>query len=552
MKKITVLLGLLCVGMLILLFIQVVNADTSSSMPQLEPVSEQTTFRLETYIAPGTENIYETFPYRQYLDSANIRSIGAIKNDLQLLDSLTHQPGSNRQTLSHALTEIRGRQMAPQLTGYHPDALLSLIQWAEPFYYYAQLDPVNDLFYQSIYTYWLSFVTDKLAESSRQQSSLRNDFRFQYLVARCNEKKFSTAVKIPSYQKVLENVLYSNYGHLINATWNQSSWLLKAGLLFIGLVFITGMGTIVSFIIKFIKKQNMKYAAIIFLLLAAPALVNAQGKYDPKNVEIKTLVIGSEPYGIIKMPRKGNRVKVKYFASKNYNGTSVADRYRSWSVGKNIVTYSSGTYMNSCIASQAQPVGLCIDQGVIVSENPTPDNLDGLMIVYATGGMAATNLDEGNLSITFGDGTKQIVDIRHNAYDLATFKKWAKEQEATVFQTHLFVYKDKLLVKDGANPTRQERRFLAVCKLDNGDIVHYIINMPTASDIFNGGKKALSYLKDHEEVNEVIFMINLDTGCQDVFTLYNADGQEHTSRHFQGGDRIDLRNASNILVYYYE
>lgn len=296
----------------------------------------------------------------------------------------------------------------------------------------------------------------------------------------------------------------------------------------------------------------MKYVALFLLLLHESGIVQAQGKYDPKKVEIKTLMINSEPYGVIKLLRKDNRVKVKYFASANFNGKPVADRYYNWSSGKNVVTYSSGTYMNNCKASLAQPVGLCIDQGVIVSEHPTPDDLDGLMIVYATGGMAATNLDEGNLNITFGDGSKQTVDIRHNAYDLATFKKWAQEQEATVFQTHLFVYKDKLLVKPGASDKKQERRFLAVCKLDNGDIVHYIINLPTPSNIYDGGSKALSYLKDHEEVQEVIFMINLDTGCQDVFTLYDAIGNEHRSRHFQGDARIDLKNASNILVYYYE
>jgi hypothetical protein len=296
----------------------------------------------------------------------------------------------------------------------------------------------------------------------------------------------------------------------------------------------------------------MKYVALFLPLLFTMGAGQAQGKYDSKSIEITTLAISNEPYGIIKLPRKGNRVKVKYFASKNYNGTPVADRYNNWAVGKNIVTYSSGTYMNNCNASIAQPVGLCIDQGVIVSENPTPDNLDGLMIVYATGGMAATNLDEGNLSITFSDGRRQTVDIRHNAYDLAIFKKWAQEQEATVFQTHLFVYKDKLLVKPEASDTKQCRRFLAVCKLDNGDIVHYVLNLPTPAGIYESGKKAFAYLKDHEDVQEVIFMINLDTGCQDVFTLYDANGKEYKSRHFQGDQRIDLKNASNILVYYYE
>ena len=291
-----------------------------------------------------------------------------------------------------------------------------------------------------------------------------------------------------------------------------------------------------------------------FLLTAMfPGLFISPTQYDRSLVEISTLTVQNEPYGIVKLKRNGNRVKVKYFASKDYNGMPVGERYLRWAANKNIIAYSSGTYMNDCTASRASPVGLCIDQGKPVNENLMLHNLDGLVIVYATGGIVASNLKEGNLTVTYPDGRKLTLNLRNGpAYDLEEFKRWARDNEATVFQTHLFVYKNQLLVTDKAPDKVQERRFLAVCKAANGDIVHYVINLSTASSIRAGAQKAFSFLQDHEDIIDVTFLINLDTGCQDIFKLFDATGREYSNRYFQGNHRIDLSNASNILAYYYE
>jgi len=296
----------------------------------------------------------------------------------------------------------------------------------------------------------------------------------------------------------------------------------------------------------------MKYLLSALLVGLLPVMPHQNG-YDGSYVDIKTLTVGKEPYGIVRLKRSGNHVKVKYFASKDLNNTSVYDRYQAWANNRSIIAYSSGTYMSDCNAAIAAPVGICIDQGVTVNDQLVEKDLDGLVIVYATGGIVASNLKEGNLGITEAGGVRETLDIRRNAFDLAKFKKWARDQEATVFQTHLFAYKDQLLVNTNGSPKLGQRRFLAVCKLDNGDVVHYLINLPTPATVYDGAKKAFDYLKNFEDVKEVTFMINLDTGCQDIFTLYDAKGNEVTARHFQGDHaQTPLRNAANILAYYFE
>ena len=292
--------------------------------------------------------------------------------------------------------------------------------------------------------------------------------------------------------------------------------------------------------------RNTILICFVFIFLFVD---KSYSQYDPQYVETKTVSISGDTYAIEKLMRKDNRIKVKYFAAKDYGGTSVYQKYSNWSSSKKVVAVSSGTYMTDCIASIASPVGLCIDNGVVVNENLS-DNLDGLVIVYATGGAVATNLKVGDLSITYQNGTKKTVDIKNNAFQRAEFIKWAKDLSATVFQTHLFVYKDNITISPfNSSSVIAPRRFLAVCRI-GGEIVHYIINLPFSASLYNGSIKAYNYLKKYEDVTEVTFMINLDPGCQNIYQVYNKNGTISNDSNFKGD--VSIINAANLLVYYYE
>ena len=55
-------------------------------------------------------------------------------------------------------------------------------------------------------------------------------------------------------------------------------------------------------------------------------------------------------------------------------------------------------------------------------------------------------------------------------------------------------------------------------------------------------------MKDFKDMQDVTFMINLDTGYQDVFQLYDKNGNERTDI---AGQR-DLGVAVNLLTYYFQ
>lgn len=295
----------------------------------------------------------------------------------------------------------------------------------------------------------------------------------------------------------------------------------------------------------------MKHLISLFLVFFAPiflmSLKNGSvlgPKYDSGFVDISTVHYKNEQYNVIYMKRDGNRIKAKYFAAKDFNGNNVYNRYQKWSSGKNIILVSSGTYMDS----YGVPVGLTIDNGIPVNKALTND-FDGLVVVYATGGIAVSNLKDGDLVLSGGgvSGSKKF-DLRKSAWDLQTFLDWSKSQEATVFQTHLLVYKNKLSISSlNSSPKVAERRFLAVGKDENGKIVHVIVHCPVSATLYEGSKKALDFLNSFKDM-EVTFMINLDTGYQDVFQLFNKDGTQNATIKGQK----DLSVAVNLLTYYFE
>ena len=284
---------------------------------------------------------------------------------------------------------------------------------------------------------------------------------------------------------------------------------------------------------------------LLFGLILACEETFAQ--YDAKYVSSSSVTLQKELYTAVKMVRSDNHVKVKYFASKEYGGLSVYDRLNTWKRGRNIIAISSGTYMTDCQANIAVPVGLCIDNGNVVNFNLKPD-LDGLLIVYPTGGIVASNLKNGDLSISTTNG-KRTLDIR-NSMQRQEFLSWAKDNLATVFQTHLFYFGNKIQIAPNSSPDKRERRFLAVGKDTSGEVKHYLINLSGANTLYQATLKVSKYLQDFEDVSNLTFLINLDTGCQDVFEFYKTNGSLDTRKGFSG--KSPITQATNLIVYYYE
>ncbi len=272
--------------------------------------------------------------------------------------------------------------------------------------------------------------------------------------------------------------------------------------------------------------------------------------YDPNYVEVTTSVYNNEKFIMINMKREGERVKAKYFAAKDAYGNNVFKRFTEWSKNKNIILLAGAAYFTGTPPSyyDAVPFGLTIDDGVLVNENMPAKGYDGLAIVYATGGIVCSNINDGNLLIKGKcNPNNKTLDVR-NAWGRKEFINCAKEQSATVFQQHLLVYANEFKISSNSSPEKRERRFLAVGKDENGILVHTIVDYPTYTTLLDGAQKVYKFLKDYKGMKEIIFMINLDTGAQNVFRIYDKTGKIRTD--IKGV--VEPENAVNLLVYYYE
>ena len=266
--------------------------------------------------------------------------------------------------------------------------------------------------------------------------------------------------------------------------------------------------------------------------------------YFNNDVVTKTLNDGYSAVGhSIWISRGSRRANAKYFAHKQ-SGTVVHDRYDEWRSDKNVILISSGAYATGWDGKDV-PAGITVDAGKIVNRN-YESTMDGLVIVYATGGIVVSNIENRDLTLSKG-GRSFVVDVT-SASGRAEFLSWAQTEGATVFQTHLLAYKDDLLFKRATSETAR-RKFLVLTKDRSGNLYHVIFYMKNKSySLYDAAQGILSYLNGNRY--EVIGMINLDTGGFDIIST-GSDVRDCNGNYIKGTANKDRPNMTNMLAYWY-
>lgn len=238
--------------------------------------------------------------------------------------------------------------------------------------------------------------------------------------------------------------------------------------------------------------------------------------------------------------RSGKKINAKYFAYKQF-GKSIHDRYSEWKEGKKLVLSCSGAYTYS--KRDEYPTGITVDNGNIVNRS-IRDDMDALVLVYATGGIAVSDLDDGDLYL--GSLNKRVnIRDRNDKYE---FLSWAEEEQATVFQSHLLAYTNKMRIGEESDRDRAHRRILALVKDSDGELFHVIFNIREEVRLYDISNTLFHYLREKE--NDVIAMVNLDTGAYDILEVYDEENDKIDAIH---GDRsFSIRKATNLITYYYE
>jgi hypothetical protein len=214
----------------------------------------QYSFNLRRYFNDNPKKLdTASFPVREFLDSANIRDANTVGGYLKVLDSIFPNLEQNRELLSFVLTW--------KLLDYHYnrpidhlDSLLGIILWVQQFHY-AQTSARDDyFFFESLSDFWTNQVAENLSRISEKSPALRYSFEYRYLVQRCAELDYYIPIHVLNYEKFAGNLVTSNWGHLANASYVQSSLWQKSAFVLFMLVFLYGFYVLIYKLVKFGKK----------------------------------------------------------------------------------------------------------------------------------------------------------------------------------------------------------------------------------------------------------------------------------------------------------
>ena len=126
------------------------------------------------------------------------------------------------------------------------DTLNSILIWANSINNYSEIGTKNKFLYKSISNFWY----EKAAEILENNSDDKNTFKHKYLVQKCIEQEYYPDIKTTNIEKVINNIVESNWYYLLNRIWNRTGIIFKITLLIIGTI------TIISYINTVITIKN--------------------------------------------------------------------------------------------------------------------------------------------------------------------------------------------------------------------------------------------------------------------------------------------------------
>ena len=287
------------------------------------------------------------------------------------------------------------------------------------------------------------------------------------------------------------------------------------------------------------------YSAFLLLLLFGHSSI---GQSNAKYVKTSQITYSNESISVIKLMINEDSVKVKYFSGNEKGQESVYNQFLNWGIKKNIIFCSSGSYISALSSDNSLPVGFCINQGTIINNNLILDKLHGLIVISQTGKIAIHNLKNSNIEFKNSIGEKVKFNLS-NSLQKNQFFNWAKVEKLTAFQTHLFLYENKTLINNGLESVDKRPRRLLTSGADKaGNKIQYMINIPANSTIKEATTSATNYLQQYEEIKSIDFIINLDSGSGNVFSVFKLRNQIDPRSIFNG--TIPLKETPNLLVYY--
>jgi hypothetical protein len=257
-KKVSLSLAILLIAILGYILYLFTKSDDDISLPvskDLYEINTVDTFSIKRLL-PDSNNVdlITAFPYKVYLEQANYENVKMIRKDLVVIDSFSKKnPMTSQKVLSLALTDSLLPKIKNKFSNYQPDTIITFMQWVEGFKFYAQYDELYEPFYNSIYTYWVTYIANKLDEYSKSNANLKYKYKYRFIAGKCKENKFTVSPTPSEIEKVVNNIVESKWAYLYKRLWS-ASLTQKIAILIFGLFTLITYIVTTIFIIKNFKK----------------------------------------------------------------------------------------------------------------------------------------------------------------------------------------------------------------------------------------------------------------------------------------------------------
>jgi len=196
------------------------------------------------------------FPYADYANGIDIDNSRCVLTQYLAMDS--SRPDAKDVVLQVFFTAVTDSLLSLRnlhLKTYSPDTALAVLGWAERCFENVRIDSHGEVLWSGVSDYWFNHLARCLTEQQAEEKDLKYDFRFRYLSQRLAERGYNVNMRDSKVEKFKENMVAGNWTHLISATWNDSGFPLRAAFLLIGLVFMTGVSTVVSLAVNLLRNK---------------------------------------------------------------------------------------------------------------------------------------------------------------------------------------------------------------------------------------------------------------------------------------------------------
>jgi hypothetical protein len=227
---------LIIINVLIIVLIgfKLLNSNQNNNIPVIKSEKTQKDFD-NSFFKDETD-----FPFRKYIESGDFYNYRFISYDLLDLSKKINNVSKAQRIFSHMLTDTLYKYKQNEFTS-NLDSLIVTFQWADKFRVYSELDTANTILFASIKSFWIQRISTKLLELSNNNPGIATSFKFRFLIAKCDEIRFNTPVKVNPLDKVIEYILEYKWSHLFQASWNQAKAYQKV------LFFLILFTTIISY-----------------------------------------------------------------------------------------------------------------------------------------------------------------------------------------------------------------------------------------------------------------------------------------------------------------